>query len=104
MQKLDTCGVGHQAIKREMDLMDSKFDKEKAQQRIAALGGGIARIKVSASPEAIVTSSSRFGGMKPCASKTAPVLWNVLAYEQFGLTLLRPCVIPPRSVPPLRPS
>lgn len=34
-----------QAIKREMDQMDSKFDKEKAQQRIAALGGGIARIK-----------------------------------------------------------
>ena len=32
-----------QAIKREMDQMDSKFDKEKAQQRIAALGGGIAR-------------------------------------------------------------
>lgn len=40
-----------QAIKREMDLMDSKFDKEKAQQRIAALGGGIARIKVGAATE-----------------------------------------------------
>jgi chaperonin GroEL len=34
-----------QAIKREMAQMDSKFDQEKAQQRIAALGGGIARIK-----------------------------------------------------------
>ena len=31
--------------------MDSKFDKEKAQQRIAALGGGIARIKVGAATE-----------------------------------------------------
>jgi len=39
------------AIKREMDLMDSKFDKEKAQQRVAALGGGIARIKVGAATE-----------------------------------------------------
>lgn len=36
----------NQAIKKEMELMDSKFDKEKCQQRIAALGGGIARIKV----------------------------------------------------------
>ncbi len=40
-----------QAIRREMDLMDSKFDKEKAQQRVAALGGGIARIKVGAATE-----------------------------------------------------
>jgi chaperonin GroEL len=40
-----------QAIKREAELMDSKFDKEKAQQRIAALGGGIARIKVGAATE-----------------------------------------------------
>ncbi|TFJ86581.1 hypothetical protein NSK_002238 [Nannochloropsis salina CCMP1776] len=39
------------AIRREMDLMDSKFDKEKAQQRVAALGGGIARIKVGAATE-----------------------------------------------------
>jgi hypothetical protein len=39
-----------QAIKREMEQMDSKFDKEKAQQRVAALGGGIARIKVRTAP------------------------------------------------------
>lgn len=40
----------NQAIKKEMELMDSKFDKEKCQQRIAALGGGIARIKVRGTP------------------------------------------------------
>jgi chaperonin GroEL len=39
------------SIKREMEMMDSKFDKEKAMARIAALGGGIARIKVGAATE-----------------------------------------------------
>lgn len=34
-----------------MEMMDSKFDKEKAMARIAALGGGIARIKVGAATE-----------------------------------------------------
>ena len=31
--------------------LDNKFDKEKAQERVAALGGGIARIKVGAATE-----------------------------------------------------
>ena len=38
-------------IKNELDATDNKFDKEKGQERIAALGGGIARIKVGASTE-----------------------------------------------------
>merc|ERR1711871_40845 len=38
-------------IKAELDATDNKFDKEKGQERIAALGGGIARIKVGASTE-----------------------------------------------------
>ena len=38
-------------IKAEMEATDNKFDKEKSQERIAALGGGIARIKVGASTE-----------------------------------------------------
>ena len=39
------------SIKREMEMMESKFDKEKSMARIAALGGGIARIKVGAATE-----------------------------------------------------
>jgi chaperonin GroEL len=38
-------------IRAEAEATDSKFDKEKAQERIAALGGGIARIKVGAATE-----------------------------------------------------
>lgn len=38
-------------IRAEADLTDNKFDKEKAQERVAALGGGIARIKVGAATE-----------------------------------------------------
>jgi len=34
-------------IRAEMDASENKFDKEKMTERIAALGGGIARIKVS---------------------------------------------------------
>lgn len=38
-------------IRREAEAADTDFDKEKAQERIAALGGGIARIKVGAATE-----------------------------------------------------
>lgn len=38
-------------IRVEADASDNKFDKEKAQERVAALGGGIARIKVGAATE-----------------------------------------------------
>jgi len=38
-------------IRAEADATDNKFDKEKAQERVAALGGGIARIKVGAATE-----------------------------------------------------
>lgn len=38
-------------IKTEMELSENKFDKEKMTERIAALGGGIARIKVGAATE-----------------------------------------------------
>lgn len=38
-------------IRSEAEASDNKFDKEKAQERIAALGGGIARIKVGAATE-----------------------------------------------------
>jgi chaperonin GroEL len=34
-------------IRAEMEASENKFDKEKMTERIAALGGGIARIKVS---------------------------------------------------------
>lgn len=38
-------------IRAEAEATDNKFDKEKATERIAALGGGIARIKVGAATE-----------------------------------------------------
>jgi chaperonin GroEL len=38
-------------IRREAESADTDFDKEKATERIAALGGGIARIKVGAATE-----------------------------------------------------
>merc|ERR1712086_866567 len=38
-------------IRREAENADTDFDREKAQERIAALGGGIARIKVGAATE-----------------------------------------------------
>jgi chaperonin GroEL len=38
-------------IRAEADATDNKFDKEKAGERIAALGGGIARIKIGAATE-----------------------------------------------------
>jgi chaperonin GroEL len=38
-------------IRAEAELTDNKFDKEKAAERVAALGGGIARIKVGAATE-----------------------------------------------------
>jgi hypothetical protein len=38
-------------IRAEAEATDNKFDKEKATERVAALGGGIARIKVGAATE-----------------------------------------------------
>lgn len=38
-------------IRAEAEATDNKFDKEKASERVAALGGGIARIKVGAATE-----------------------------------------------------
>ena len=38
-------------IRREAEAADNDFDREKSQERIAALGGGIARIKVGAATE-----------------------------------------------------
>jgi chaperonin GroEL len=38
-------------IRAEAKATDNKFDQEKAQERVAALGGGIARIKVGAATE-----------------------------------------------------
>lgn len=38
-------------IRREVELSESQFDQEKAEERVAALGGGIARIKVGAATE-----------------------------------------------------
>merc|ERR1711957_31787 len=38
-------------IRREGDASDNEFDKEKSQERIASLGGGIARIMVGAATE-----------------------------------------------------
>jgi chaperonin GroEL len=38
-------------IRAEADATDNKFDKEKAAERVASLGGGIARIKVGAATE-----------------------------------------------------
>lgn len=38
-------------IRREAEGLDNEFDKEKARERVAALGGGIARIKVGAATE-----------------------------------------------------
>jgi chaperonin GroEL len=38
-------------IRAETENSDNKFDKEKGQERVAALGGGIARIKVGAATE-----------------------------------------------------
>jgi len=38
-------------IRRQMENTDSEFDKEKGEERIARLGGGIARIKVGAATE-----------------------------------------------------
>lgn len=38
-------------IRREAEAADTDFDREKATERIAALGGGIARIKVGAATE-----------------------------------------------------
>ena len=40
-----------QQIRAESEKTDNKFDKEKAEERVAALGGGIARIKVGAATE-----------------------------------------------------
>lgn len=38
-------------LRREADLADTDYDKEKCTERIASLGGGIARIKVGAATE-----------------------------------------------------
>ena len=38
-------------IRAEVDATENKFDKEKGLERVAALGGGIARIKVGAATE-----------------------------------------------------
>lgn len=40
-----------EAIKKEKELSDSEFDKEKLQERLAKLGGGVAVIKVGAATE-----------------------------------------------------
>lgn len=40
-----------QIIKKQIENTDSDFDKEKGEERIARLGGGIARIKVGAATE-----------------------------------------------------
>jgi len=40
-----------EAIKKEKELSDSDFDKEKIQERLAKLGGGVAVIKVGAATE-----------------------------------------------------
>jgi len=40
-----------QQIQRETELSDSDFDIEKGEERVAALGGGIARIKIGAATE-----------------------------------------------------
>jgi chaperonin GroEL len=40
-----------EAIKKEKELADSEFDKEKLQERLAKLGGGVAVIKVGAATE-----------------------------------------------------
>merc|ERR1712039_360005 len=40
-----------QQIRTEAENTESQFDKEKAEERVAALGGGIARIKVGAATE-----------------------------------------------------
>jgi len=39
------------AIKAEIDITDSEYDKEKLQERLAKLGGGVAVIKVGAATE-----------------------------------------------------
>ncbi len=38
-------------IKKEIELSDSDFDKEKLQERLAKLSGGVAVIKVGAATE-----------------------------------------------------
>jgi chaperonin GroEL len=38
-------------LQREMDLAETDYDKDKCRERIASLGGGIARIKVGAATE-----------------------------------------------------
>merc|ERR1712087_752936 len=38
-------------IRREVEMSDTDYDREKKRERIAALGGGIARIKVGAATE-----------------------------------------------------
>lgn len=40
-----------ESLKKEKDLSDSDFDKEKLQERLAKLGGGVAVIKVGAATE-----------------------------------------------------
>jgi chaperonin GroEL len=40
-----------EGLKKEKDLADSEFDKEKLQERLAKLGGGVAVIKVGAATE-----------------------------------------------------
>jgi len=40
-----------QQIRRQAEMADTDFDKDKAIERVAALGGGIARIKVGAATE-----------------------------------------------------
>ena len=43
--------AGIAQIKREGEEANTDFDRDKAQERVAALGGGIARIKVGAATE-----------------------------------------------------
>jgi len=45
-------------IRREVEATESGFDKEKGIERVAALGGGIARIKVSSPSFVALTSLS----------------------------------------------
>eukprot|EP00904_Undaria_pinnatifida_P014037 jgi/Undpi1/9764/HiC_scaffold_27.g12220.m1 len=50
-KNLDAVTARIAMIRKDAETSESQFDKEKADERIAALGGGIARIKVGAATE-----------------------------------------------------
>jgi chaperonin GroEL len=47
----DAVGVRIKQIRKQAEISDSDFDKEKAEERVAKLGGSIGRIKVGAATE-----------------------------------------------------